>query len=131
MNTFPLGVGNVPPSKLKVFAPSGDTTEFTGWIAMREKYGQREVELFFLTDGGKESTLSRKVVILNQETGEVIYNPRRILAELEGKNSAKLSDGRFMTKSELTWLEKNPHWPDVLELYDTPTEEETDGLYPN
>lgn len=124
MDPFVHPIANVPPARLKVFAPSGDTTEFTGWIAIRDKFGRREVELFSLTDKGKDSVLSKKVVILNQETGKVIYDPRKDLSDLGGKE--------FMTKNELAWLERNPHWPAVLELYDAPTEEkETDGLYPS
>ena len=124
MNPFVHPIADAPPTKLKVFAPSGDTTEFTGWIAIRNKSGCREVELFLLTEEGKDFVLSKKVVILNQETGRVLYDPKRDLTDLGGRS--------FMTEDERTWLKKNPHWPAVLELYDTPAEEkETDGLYPN
>jgi len=116
---------NPPPAKLKVFAPNGETKECVAYLGIRV-HGQYEqlTELFLQHDNGKIEVLNKQVVVLNQETGEVSYNPRTVPKSFGNKS--------FITGSERFWLEKNPHWPAILELWDNPVEngEAKDGLNP-
>lgn len=113
------------PQKLKVYAPNGDTKEARAYLCIREhpKYNQL-TELFLQHENGKCEVLSKKVVILNVETGQVCYNPR----------TCPLHFGQrvFLTGTEKFWLKENPHWPAVLELWDNPVHEgESEGLNPD
>ena len=63
-----------PPARLKVFFPGGKTEEAVGWIGTRPA---SPPELFLLNADEKTGVLNRRVVVLNQERGTVIYNPRR------------------------------------------------------
>lgn len=115
----------VPPAKLKVYAPNGDTKEVVAYLGIRghQQYPQL-TELFLQHEDGKIEVLSKKVVVKNLETGDVCYNPRTC--------PQHLGERVFITGSEKFWLEKNPHWPAILELWDNPVEngEQRDGLNP-
>lgn len=113
----------IPPAKMKIFAPNGDTVEFTGWIGLRDHPQlRRTTQLFYRLEGGEIKPLTLKVVVLNQDTGLVVYDPRRA-PRMWGTLP-------FIPQSIRTWLKKNPEWPDILELYDNLTEEEesNDGI---
>lgn len=114
-----------PPTKLKVYAPNGDTKEVTAYLGIREhQHFQQLTELFLQHEDGTIEVLSKKVVIKNLETGNVCYNPRTCPHYLNKRP--------FITESEKSWLQENSHWPAVLELWDNPVEngEERDGLHP-
>lgn len=120
-------LGESPPAKIKVFAFNGDTTEAVCWLGIRRavKYPQL-TELFLLHQDARVEILSKKVVVQNLETREVIYDPRKAPRFYEGQ--------MFITASETQWLKKNPHWPSILELEDNPVgetkeEENEDGLH--
>lgn len=118
-----FGRMNNPPARLKVFAPNGDTRVFLGWIGIRECPASLQLaELFLMEDkqDAKMEVMNKKVVVQNLETGEVIYDPRRAPTVLPG--------GRHLiTGSEKFWLQRNPHWPGILELYDNPVKEDDEN----
>jgi hypothetical protein len=104
----------IPPAKLKLFAPNGDTREVFGFVGVRTSPKSSQLmELFLQEDDGKVTVLSKKVVVVNQETGIVAYNPR------QAPNC--MGPIVFFGYSEREWLKQNPHWPGILELYDNPT----------
>ena len=114
-----------PPAKLKVYAPNGDTKEVKAYLGIRGHQQYRQLtELFLQHEDGTIEVLSKKVVVKNLETGDVCYNPRTC--------PHHLGERVFITGDEKFWLEKNPHWPAILELWDNPVEngEERDGLNP-
>lgn len=129
MTTAPGIVGPPgPPAPLKVFAPNGDTGEFLGWLCVAAEYSSfGEKHLFVILDaqGNKTVKLSRRVVVQNMQLGLVIYDPRKV--ELEG----------YFTEEDYKWLDDNPTWPNILEVYDRPVlgsddkpkEVDRDGLY--
>jgi len=116
---------SIPPMKFRVYAPNGQTKEVTAYLGIRvhEQY-QKLTELFLQHENGTVEVLNKKVVIKNLETGVVCYNPRTC--------SHSFGDKVFLTGSERSWLQRNPHWPAILELWDNPVEngEERDGLHP-
>lgn len=120
------GMPDLKPAKLKVFAPNGDTKEVTAWVGFRNHPMQRErVELFLKHEDGTMEPLSKKVVILNTETGEVIYDPRL------AAQAMAFSPFGLIDKSDCKWLKENPHWPGILELYDMPVSDgDGTGLAP-
>lgn len=121
----PLSSPLPSPAKVKVFAPNGETKEAVCWIGIRSHAQHPDLtELFLQYENGATEVLNKKVVVQNLETGEVIYNPRlvpRIVAHRV-----------YITGSEANWLQRHPHWPGILELYDNPADKETDdeGLSP-
>ncbi len=127
MNPFDLSPFLGSPSKVKVFAPNGDTKEAVCWLGIRtHAQYPRLTELFIQHEGGEIEVLDKKVVVQNLETGEVIYDPRLVSRTIAGKV--------FMTGTESYWLQRHPHWPNILELYGNPvgeaSEEDNDGLFP-
>ena len=114
---------NPPPTKLKVYAPNGDTKELKGHVGIRAIAGPQAGELYVLHENGSIEVLSKKVVVQNLETGEICYNPRIPL---------RVGDRWFLTSVEVDWLRENPHWPAVLELWDNPVEngEGSEGIHP-
>ena len=124
MNPLEALFGSRPPAKLKVFAPNGDTKEIVAFLGIRghTQYNQL-TELFLQHEDGTCEVLSKKVVVQNLETGEVCYNPR-----VCPKN---LGERVFITGDETMWLQENPHWPAILELWDNPvdgSDHEVDGI---
>ncbi len=110
---------NNPPARIKIFAPNGATLTFVGWLGVKEAPGiSPPIQVFYREDvpNVKDKPLNRKVVVQNLETGEVIYDPRQPYTR------------RMMTKGDLKWLERNPHWPAILELYDMPVEDDAEGI---
>lgn len=118
-------LGGNPPAKIRVFAFNGDTTESVCWLGIRRSIRHPQLtELFLLHQDARVEVLSKRVVAQNLETGEVIYNPREAPRFYQGQV--------FITASDAQWLEKNPHWPGILELDDNPvgeTKEDEDGLH--
>ena len=107
--------GQRPPAKLKVFAPNGETKEVRAYLGIRGHTQYRQLtELFLQHENGDTEILSKKVVVQNLETGEVCYNPRVC--------PKHLGDRVFITGDETFWLQKNPHWPAILELWDNPVD---------
>lgn len=115
------GVTSDPPKLLKVFSPGGDTTTFYGWVGigpavMGKMTGQ--CTLFAMYESGEIIPLNYRVVVWEEKTKRMAYSPRMI---------PDLPDGlQFEDETLREWLSRNPHWPSLLELEDTPTEE---GLY--
>ncbi len=106
----------VPPAKLKVYAPNGDTKEIIGFLSLRVHQAYPGIiELFLCSENGTSEILNKKVVVKNMETGMVCYDPRTCIT---------------VSKSEKRWLAENPHWPAILELWDNPVGEESEGLNP-
>lgn len=117
-----------PPVPLRVFAPNGDRRDFLGWLCVAwDTSNQDGLCLFVVLDqrGNKTVKLSRKVVVQNIQIGVVIYDPRKV----------ELDD--YFTDQDWEWLEDNPEWPDILEVYDKPVvgseakprEVDEDGIY--
>lgn len=112
------------PQKLKVYAPNGDTKETRAYLCIREHPDYNQLtELFLQHENGSCEVLNKKVVILNVETGQVCYNPRTC--------PPSFGHRAFLTGTEKFWLDENPHWPAVLELWDNPVNGgDSDGLNP-
>lgn len=116
------------PKKLKVFAPDGSTMESTSWVCIREHPDYcRLTELFLQHEDGTVEILSKNVVVKDIETGKVCYNPRTC--------PIFFGSTVFLTGSETHWLDKNPHWPAILELWDNPVNQDNmknmEGLHPD
>jgi len=115
---------NNPPARIKVFAPNGDTKTFVGWVGVRETGGPKGALELFYTEDTPEATvtvLNKKVVVQNLDTMEVLYSPR-------GMPPVLPNGVPFFPKCDLKWLQKNPHWPGILELEDEPVGEDSEGL---
>lgn len=113
-----------PPAEMKVFAPNGETNRAVCWLGIRRSTeGPKTIQLFLLHEDMSIKVLNKKVIVQNLETGNIVYNPR-CMPEFFGEQ-------RFLTPREVFWLRDNPHWPNVLELYDNPVDngEGNDGLY--
>lgn len=119
--TMSAGNSVEPPAKLKVFAPDGTTKEANGWLLLNQEELPPHLQLVHLD--GRLEVLNRKVVILNVETGLIIYSPRKVITGLPGLP-------QFFTSREQAWLKRNPQWPGILELEDQPVEngEDNDGI---
>lgn len=119
---IPGGEG-MPPAKLKVFAPNGTIQELEGWLLLEYLPGsEAAANLHLVNLDGDSEVLNRRVVIVNMETGIMVYNPRKV----------GLTPGRsFFTTQEQAWLKRNPQWPGILELEDQPVEngEDNEGIY--
>lgn len=111
------------PRLLKVFSPSGDTMQFTGWVGIgfttMHSNGQdrKECRVLMLHEDGKEEILNSRCVVWCEKDREMAYSPRN-LPELPEKFA--IMDGKLSS-----WLDKNPHWPALLELEDIGG----DGIY--
>lgn len=114
-----------PPSRLKVYAPNGDTKELTASLFIQENGNQDQlIELLLLHEDGTREVLNKKVVVKNLETGCVCYNPRTCPPYFGRKD--------FFTGNEKFWLRKNLHWPAILELWDNLVEQgDAEGLNPD
>ncbi len=113
-----------PPAKLKIYAPNGDTKETVAYLGIQahQKHSQL-AELVLQHEDGTVEVLNKKVVVKNLETGQVCYNPRT--APLYFSNQV------FISGAEAHWLQTNPHWPAILELWDNPMDGEVvEGLNP-
>ncbi len=110
-----------PPGKLRIFAPDGTIQKEEGWLQVRQVSPVGPGELSLLRPDKSLLPLNRKVVILNMETGAVVYGP-------PPKNEKCISS--FWSSREVAWFKRNPYWPGILELEDHPVEngEDNDGI---
>ncbi len=112
-----------PPAKLKVYAPSGDTKVVTAYLGLRTHVQNSQlIELYLQYEDGTAEVLNKMVVVQNLETGEVCHDPRTAHLNIAGRV--------FISESEVSWLQKNPHWPAILELRDHPVDDSGGGLNP-
>lgn len=107
-----------PPYKIKIFAPNGETRELVGWLGIRTSPSVPiKMELFLLHEEGSTGrieVINKKVVVVNKELGETIYDPRQVLRRIFNQD--------FLSKKEVNWLRDNPQWPDILELKANPVD---------
>lgn len=105
-------------TKFKIYAPNGDTKEVVAFLGIRAPEDHPELaELFLMYKDGTVEVLNKKVVVKNLETKRVCYNPR---------TAPELIGGRvFIGIYESRWLQENPHWPAILELWDHPVDGES------
>ncbi len=108
-----------PPVRLKVYAENGTTHEYIGWLCIRPiRDGSSLIGLFAVEDklGMPNQQMDSLIVVINQETGVVRYNPRTTGREhLLGKSLIRFEEQK--------WLSHNLHWPAILELEDHPVGE--------
>lgn len=107
-----------PPYRIKIFAPNGETRELLGWLGLRTSPSKPTTMELFLIHGGDcpvgIEVINKKVVVVNQELGQVIYDPRQV--------PRRIYNLEFLTEKEVEWLGRNPQWPDILELKANPVE---------
>ncbi len=105
---------NGPPVLLKVYAPNGKTIELEGWVGFGCPPGMPPASrLFVLYTNNKAKVLNPLVVIVNTENGMVVYDPRSLT---------------ILRQREVSWLQKHPHWPAILELHDNPAGDDNEGI---
>lgn len=100
-----------PPYPLKTFSPNGQTQEFEGYAGFipSDNYPDRLEVFIFVAKTRKMVVLNPKVVILNLTTDNVIYDPRFAPRNLRGRT--------LLSEGLIRWLDDNPQWPAILEVY--------------
>ena len=113
------------PGKFEIFAPDGTKGSAEGWIALgNDPKTLNQTRLFVVKKNGQMGqTFNKKVVIINQDNGVIVYNPR------SHHNGCFIPIGRpILSEADHKWLDDHPEWPAILEIDSKPTEE-NDGLY--
>lgn len=99
------------PQRFKIYAPDGSCRVAVGWLHMGYAPPPREeCYILFTGLGDRQQTVNKLAVVVNAESGEIAYNPRRV------PDPPPWCEAAVLTAAERKWLAENPQWPKILEL---------------
>lgn len=113
----PMNLGPSRPRKLKIWAPSGESTERTGYLALRTLVEGGDLMGLFIAgvhqnDPRGWEEFKPLCVVQDMATKEIMYHPRMEL---------NLPDPLVLvTRRMKKWLDDHPAWPRELELENCP-----------
>jgi len=99
------------PQRFKIYAPDGTCKVAVGWLHIGYVPPPKEAcHMLFTGLGETAQPINKLAVVINAETGKVVYNPRK------PPELPPWAEGDILTKEHKTWLIEHPYWPNVLEI---------------